>query len=134
MSLVKRIRKARRVYVVGNGGSFATAMHIVGDLEEAKIKAHALNPASLTRTGNDKGYERIFSDWIALHGEKGDLLIALSGSGTSPNILKAIKTAKRIWMDTELISWYLKDGMDMEMSEETMLTMGHQWKRSLKKR
>ncbi len=82
--------------------------------------------------GNDFGYETIFSLWIKTVGEKGDLLIALSGSGRSKNILLALKTAKKIGMDTELITDYLKT-LDMQQSEEAQLTLGHAWMRCLKK-
>ena len=134
MSLVERIRKAKRVYIVGNGGSYANAQHIANDLLSCGIRAYTLDPASLTRSANDHGYEYVFADWLDVVGERGDLLIALSGSGKSPNILKALKVAKKIGMDTELITWYLKDGMDMQASEEVQISLGHEWMRKIRGR
>ncbi len=56
MSLLEKIRKARRVYLIGNGGSYANAMHISNDLNAVCIRAYTLDPATLTASGNDHGY------------------------------------------------------------------------------
>ena len=133
MSLVERIRKAKRVYIVGNGGSYANAVHICNDLLSVGIRAFTLDPATLTASANDYGYETVFSRWISVVGERGDLLIALSGSGRSANITRAIRVGKKLGLDTYLLTWYLKGGMDMQLSEEAQITMGHEWMRSLKK-
>jgi D-sedoheptulose 7-phosphate isomerase len=133
MSLVSRIRKAKRVYIVGNGGSHANAEHIANDLLAAGVRAFTINSASLTATANDMGYEKTFSRWIQTVGERGDLLIALSGSGRSPNVLNAIKVAKRLGMDTKLVTDYLKY-LDMQQSEEAQLVLGHHLMRELRKR
>lgn len=85
----------------------------------------------MTATANDLGYEHIFSRWLHVVGEKGDLLVALSGSGTSKNIVNAIMTAKIIGMDVALITDYLQT-MDMQRSEENQLEIGHQVMRELK--
>ena len=134
MDLSKRITLAKRVYIIGNGGSYANAQHIANDLLAAGIRAFTLDAAYLTATANDKGYDQIFARWIQTVGEMGDLLIALSGSGRSPNILKAIKVAKKLGMDTELITWYLKDGMDMQSSEEVQIALGHEWMKAIRGR
>lgn len=134
MSLVKRIKRAGKVLIIGNGGSYANAEHIANDLLSVGIRAFSPNMAFLTATANDKEYAVVFSRWLQVVAEKGDLLLALSGSGTSKNIVDAMQTAKRIGMDAELITWHLKDGMDMEMSEEAMLTLGHAWKKELRGR
>jgi D-sedoheptulose 7-phosphate isomerase len=131
MTLADRVRRARRVYVIGNGGSFANAQHIQNDLEACGIRAHTLNPASLTASANDSGYEFVFSRWVVLHGEPGDLLIALSGSGKSKNILNAIDAAKLIGMDVACI--FGSDmGHDMQCSEEHQIFLGHELMRALK--
>lgn len=132
-SLVEKIRAARRVYVIGNGGSYANAVHIANDLESADIRAHVLNPASLTRTANDEGYEYVFSRWIMLHGELGDLLIALSGSGKSLNILNAIEAAKLIGMEVHC-EFGAAQGLDMQSSEERQIWLGHELRRILDRR
>ena len=100
------------------------------DLENAGIRAHTLNPATLTATANDRAYEFIFSRWIVLHGEPGDLLIALSGSGTSKNILNAVDAAKLIGMDVHC-EFGAEQGFDMQASEERQVWLGHELMRSL---
>lgn len=132
MQIVERIRRSKRVYLIGNGGSAANAQHICNDLLSVGIRAFTLDPATLTATANDYSYSEVFSRWIKTVGEKGDLLIALSGSGRSENIVKAIKAAKKKKMDTYLLTWYLKPPMDMQMSEEAQLVIGHNWMRSLR--
>ena len=128
------IRKAKRVFIIGNGGSYANAIHICNDLLACGIRAFTLDPATLTATANDHGYEQVFSRWISAVGARGDLLIALSGSGTSPNVLHALRAAKRLGMMTTLITWKLKNGMDMQLSEEAQITLGHYWMKKLRGR
>jgi len=93
-------RDYKHIYLVGNGGSAANAIHIANDFLMVGLKAYTLDIASLTRTANDHGYDYVFSDWIETVGEVGDLLILLSGSGRSPNILHAYFTAKSKGMTT----------------------------------
>lgn len=104
MELADAIKKARRVYLIGNGGSFANAEHICNDLLACGIRAHTLCSASLTASANDFGYENVFSRWLTVVGEPGDLLIALSGSGNSKNIINALREAEKIGMDTWAIT------------------------------
>ena len=125
MKLSEAVKNAKRVYLIGNGGSFANAVHICNDLLSVGIKAYTLDPASLTASANDYGYETVFSRWLTVVGEPGDLLIALSGSGRSRNIQDAIRTAQSIGMSTQLWTNYLRD-MDMQQSEEDQLVVGHQ--------
>ena len=131
MELANAIRKAKRVYLIGNGGSYANAMHIANDLEMCGIRAHCLNPSTLTATANDLHFSRIFSLWLEVHGERGDLLIALSGSGKSENILIACETAKRLGMDVWR-EFGAEKGMDMQASEEAQIRLGHDLMRALK--
>ena len=130
-SIAEEIRKAKRVYIIGNGGSYANAMHMQNDLESVGVRAHTLNPASLTRTGNDKDYKYIFADWLSVHGEPGDLLIALSGSGTSRNIIAACIAAQMLWMETVLVTDYLRN-RDMQQSEEDQIVLAHELMRLLR--
>ena len=132
MLLAKAIKKAKRVYLIGNGGSAANAIHICNDLLACGIKAYTLDIASLTASANDYGYETVFYRWISAVGEEGDLLIALSGSGTSSNIVKAIEIAEIKGMETFLVTDYLRT-MDMQQSEEQQLFSGHEVMRWLKK-
>jgi FkbM family methyltransferase len=129
--LAARVRAARRVYVIGNGGSYANAAHIVNDLLMCGVKAYTLDAASLTASANDYGYEGVFERWLGVVGEAGDLLIALSGSGRSPNILRAIEKARAIGMDVHLETDYLRE-LDMQASEEAQVALGHAIMRELR--
>jgi len=82
------------VYVIGNGGSASTASHFVCDLVKIGFRAVSLadNASVITMIGNDMGFESIFSRQLN-RSTCGDVLIALSVSGNSPNILKAVKLA-----------------------------------------
>jgi len=131
MELADRIRKAGRVYIVGNGGSYANAVHICNDLLMCGIKAYTLDPATLTASANDYGYETVFARWLSVVGERDDLLIALSGSGTSKNILNAVSVAENIGM-TVWREFGAAQGFDMQASEERQLWLGHELMRKLK--
>lgn len=130
--LLEKIKNAPRTYIIGNGGSYANAQHMANDLLSCGIAAFTLDAASLTMLANDFGYESVFAKWLNVVGKPGDLLIALSGSGKSPNILAAIRTAKALGMQTELITDYLRS-MDMQKSEEHQLWIGHEIMRELRK-
>ena len=91
------------VYTCGNGGSAATASHLALDLAKnvrrpdrrgLRVFCLADNPGLLTAWANDTTYERIFSAQIETTIASGDLLIAISGSGNSPNVLDAVLTAR----------------------------------------
>lgn len=131
MKLVESVKRAKRVYIIGNGGSYANACHIANDLMNCGIKAHSMDASILTAWANDFGYETVFEKWISVHGEPGDLLIALSGSGKSPNILKALDKAWQLGMDTHLVTKYL-NGLDMQESEEEQLNIGHRLMKGLR--
>lgn len=125
------IRMCRSVYVIGNGGSYANASHIVNDLLSVGIVAYCMDPSTLTAFANDYGYEEVFAKWIGIVGKCGDLLIALSGSGKSKNILKAIETAEGrgmlVWRE-----FGAHQGLDMQQSEERQVQLGHETMKNLK--
>jgi D-sedoheptulose 7-phosphate isomerase len=89
--------------VCGNGGSAADAQHIAAELtgrffrERRPLRALPLhgNPSSLTAIGNDYGYDEVFAREVGAHGRDGDVLLAISTSGTSRNILRAIDVARQ---------------------------------------
>jgi len=85
------------VYVIGNGGSAGIASHMAIDLlNMAKIKAHTLyDLSSVTCIANDYGYENVFSKPLDIFLNEGDVLIAISSSGTSSNILNAVNEAQK---------------------------------------
>lgn len=145
-------RDGRQVFLCGNGGSAGNAIHLANDLlygiskrAGSGIKVHALpaNSAVLTCLANDCGYEAIFSMQLAVHARAGDVLIALSGSGNSPNILKALDQARSMGVKSYAILGYtggkakqLADVAihfavdDMQVAEDMQLIVGHmimQW-------
>ena len=89
------------VYSCGNGGSMCDAMHFAEELSgkfrqpRASLPAMAISdPAHLSCAANDFGYEEVFSRFVDAHGRPGDGLLAISTSGTSMNIIKAVEVAK----------------------------------------
>lgn len=128
--LVEKIKRAKRVYIIGNGGSYANAIHMQNDLLGCGVKAYTLDPATLTAIANDHAYELIFSRWLSVVGERGDLLIALSGSGKSKNILNGITTAEAIGMEVEKI--FGAPRLGMQDAEEEQVHIGHDLMRALK--
>lgn len=126
------LKTAGKVLIIGNGGSYANAQHIANDLIAAGVCALTLDAASLTASANDCGYENVFSRWVHVAGEKSDLLVALSGSGTSRNILSAIEEAERIGMKVWRV-FGADMGLDMQSAEEAQIKLGHEAMRWLKR-
>lgn len=90
------------LFVAGNGGSAADAQHVAAELtgrfkrERQPLRAMALhgNTSALTAIGNDYGYEHVFARELSAHARPGDVLLAISTSGNSANILRAIEAAR----------------------------------------
>jgi len=99
-------KSGKKILIAGNGGSAADAQHFAGELvsrfyfDRPALAAIALttDTSILTAIGNDYGYEDIFSRQIQAHGQSGDVFIAISTSGNSLNIIKAMHEAKRLGM------------------------------------
>jgi D-sedoheptulose 7-phosphate isomerase len=87
-------RKA--IYLIGNGASASMASHFAGDLaKNAHLHTEVFSDLSLvTAIANDMGYEHVFSEPLSRRAQKGDMLIAISSSGRSPNVLAAVKVAR----------------------------------------
>lgn len=85
-----------KIVFIGNGGSAGIASHLAIDFSKnGNLRALAFNdPSALTCLGNDLGYENVFAKQLDFHARPGDLLIAISSSGRSPNILAAVKMAR----------------------------------------
>ena len=111
--VANRLRTARdsgaTVFVAGNGGSAATASHWVNDLSKATLRSGRApirviglvdNVAWLTALANDEGYERVFAGQLANLGRPGDVLVVISASGNSPNLVRAVELA----MDREVLT------------------------------
>jgi len=102
LSCVRSLSSGGKILLVGNGGSAADAQHIAGELvsrfafDRPGLPALALttDTSILTAIGNDYGYERLFARQVQAHGRQGDVLIAYSTSGKSPNILAALQEAR----------------------------------------
>lgn len=86
------------VWFIGNGGSSSIASHMAIDYSKnGGIRAMAFNDvAAITCMGNDVGYENIFAQQLEYQFKAGDILVAISSSGKSPNILNAVNTAKKL--------------------------------------
>jgi D-sedoheptulose 7-phosphate isomerase len=102
--LRRRLERGARLLVAGNGGSAALAHHVAGEMvgrfdrEREPFSAVALSgdPAGVTAIGNDYGYDEVFARQVHAHGRDGDVLLALSTSGRSPNLLRAVDVGRRV--------------------------------------
>lgn len=103
--LLEAREKGTRVFFIGNGGSAATASHFIidqavgtGFYKNKPLRAMALtdNNAVLTALGNDLGYDSIFVTQLQALMERGDVVVAISASGNSSNVIKALEYAKEI--------------------------------------
>lgn len=142
----------RQVFFCGNGGSGGNANHLANDflyalskMPGSGLRVHSLsaNPSVITCLANDEGYEQVFSLQLAVLARKGDVLITFSGSGNSPNILKALEEARKIGMISYAVLGYsggkakaLADVPihfaidDMQIAEDAQMAVGHmlmQW-------
>jgi D-sedoheptulose 7-phosphate isomerase len=97
-----------KIMVIGNGGSAAIASHIVTDaVKNADLRAMTFSdPALLTCLSNDRGYPEVYATPIKLFGESTDVLIAISSSGNSENILRAVDEARDQGMVTITLSGF----------------------------
>lgn len=145
-------KTGRQVFFAGNGGSAGNAVHLANDFIYALskrpgsgIRAHGLpaNQSVLTCLANDEGYDQVFSIQLSVLARPGDVLIVFSGSGNSPNILKALEEAKRMGIKSYAVLGF-KGGKakamadvpihinidDMQIAEDMQLIIGHmimQW-------
>ena len=87
-----------KIMIIGNGGSAGIASHLAIDYSKnGKLPAMAFNDSSaLTCLSNDYGYEHVFAKQVEFHARKGDVLVAISSSGKSINILNAVQAARKI--------------------------------------
>ena len=140
-------RDGRQVFLCGNGGSAGNAIHLANDFlygiskifgSGLRVSALPVNPAVLTCLANDVDYDSIFSAQLAVQGRQDDVLIALSGSGNSPNIVRALEQANAMGMRTFAILGYSGGKAkalasvpihfpvnDMQISEDMQLIVGH---------
>jgi D-sedoheptulose 7-phosphate isomerase len=103
-AFLEALQEGRRVFVFGNGGSAASASHMACDMNKGlgeqtsarrmKVMALTDNVPVMTALANDYGYEHVFSEQLKNFAQERDVALAISGSGDSPNILLALKTAR----------------------------------------
>ncbi len=118
--------EGRRIFIFGNGGSAASASHFVvdiikGTLDPAKPRFKMIclndNVPTLTALANDFGYEHVFAEPLMSLAEAGDIAIAISGSGNSPNVIRAMQVARERKLTTIGLSGAsggkLKDWLDI---------------------
>ncbi len=106
--VIAAYRRGNKTILAGNGGSAADAQHIAAEFvsrfyfDRPGLPSIALStdPSVVTAIGNDYGYENLFSRQMEAHGKSGDIFFAISTSGKSPNVLKAITVAKKIGVKT----------------------------------
>jgi D-sedoheptulose 7-phosphate isomerase len=108
--ILLRARDARRtVFFLGNGGSASTASHFVTDISKVATRGDGRpircvgltdNVPGMTAIANDRDYARIFADQLRVLAEPGDVVVAISGSGNSPNVLEAVRLARTLGLAT----------------------------------
>ena len=141
-------QSGHQVFLCGNGGSAGNAVHLANDFlygiscnvaqPGMRVEALSANTAVLTCLANDVGYDQVFAEQLRAKGDAGDLLVVLSGSGNSENIVKALEVANDLKLDTCAILGFsggrclaLADLAihfpvnDMQMSEDLQLIVGH---------
>lgn len=144
--IVEAFIRGNRVYFCGNGGSAADAQHLAAEFsgrfyyDRPPLDAEALhvNTSYLTAVGNDYSFDEIYARLIKGKGMKGDILVALSTSGNSKNILRAIAEAHRIGMTvvgfTGITGGLMKESCDILINvpssdtpriQEAHITIGH---------
>lgn len=113
--IVTAIVKGNKVIIFGNGGSMCDAMHFAEELtgrfrkERPALPAIAISdPAHITCVANDYGFDEIFAHGVAAYAKPGDIVIGISTSGSSENVIKALSTAKNL--DCITVALLGKDG------------------------
>jgi D-sedoheptulose 7-phosphate isomerase len=124
--LIEIFKNGGRIFSCGNGGSMCDAMHFAEELTGRYRKnrkgypAVAISdPSHLTCVANDFGYDYIFSRYLESHGNQGDCLLAISTSGKSPNVLKAVETARSSGI--KVIALTGKTGSEMESRSDVCI-------------
>lgn len=146
-------RENRQLFICGNGGSAANAIHLANDLlygidkpegHGLRVTALPANAAVLTCLANDIAYEDVFAQQLSVLAQPGDVLLAFSGSGNSPNILKALTRARELSVTSFAILGFtgghalqLADHPiyfpvhDMQVAEDLQMMVGHMAMQSL---
>jgi D-sedoheptulose 7-phosphate isomerase len=151
-ALMRAWAERKQVFIFGNGGSAGNAIHLANDFlygisrqlgHALRVTALPANSAVLTCLANDEGYDGIFFRQLAVLAEPGDVVIAFSGSGNSPNILRALEYCAKHQIESFAVLGYTGGKAktlashaihvpvdDMQISEDLQLVVGHlmmQW-------
>lgn len=135
------------IYLCGNGGSAGNAIHLANDFTYGagvsrgiglRIEALPANSAVLTCLANDIGYDQIYSEQLRVKANSGDVLVVFSGSGNSPNVVKALEQGNSIGMKTFAVLGFSGGRCkelaqipihipidDMQIAEDMQLIIGH---------
>ena len=142
----------KTIYLCGNGGSAGNAIHLANDFTYGagltrgvglRVEALSANSAVLTCLANDLGYEEVYAEQLRVKANSGDVLVVFSGSGNSPNVVRALEMGNKLGMETfailgfsggrckELAKHPLHFEIDdMQIAEDLQLIIGHmimQW-------
>lgn len=145
--LLRAYDEGKQLLLLGNGGSAATASHLMNDFQKClyliggrPFRAMALTDSVplLTAWANDTAYENVFAEQVRTWAQPGDIVIAISGSGNSPNVLQAVKVARECGAWTLGLTGYqggkLKEWVDeclivpcenMQRIEDVHMVIGH---------
>ncbi|MBI3318068.1 MAG: D-sedoheptulose 7-phosphate isomerase [Candidatus Omnitrophica bacterium] len=144
--LIEALEAGNKILLFGNGGSAADSQHIAAELVgKLQVKRRALpaialttDTSNLTALGNDFGYEAVFQRQVEALGRKGDVAIGISTSGSSPNVLAAIRTARSLGLKTLALTGRaggsLKEMVDLSLTipsestqriQEAHITIAH---------
>lgn len=140
-------KNGNTIYFCGNGGSAGNAVHLANDFLYGagikngiglRVESLSANTSIITCLGNDIGYENIYSEQLRVKANKGDILVALSGSGNSPNIVNALEMGNLLGMITFAILGFTGgkckniaqypmhfEIYDMQVSEDIQMMIGH---------
>ena len=128
-SIVSCYRHGGKVILFGNGGSFSDALHFAGELEGAyknrsRPALAALvpaNPSALTALANDFGYDFVFRKFVEANAKPGDVVVGLSTSGNSPNVVKGLQEARR--MGAKTVAFTGESGGKMKSEVDILLNV-----------
>lgn len=154
-ALLSALQNRNLVFLAGNGGSAGNAIHLANDFlygigkdsgSRLRVEALPANASIITCLANDLSYDEVFAEQIRIKGEPGDVLVVLSGSGNSPNVVRALEAANLLGMKTFAVLGYSGGRCrevakvsihfavdDMQIAEDLQLMVGHicvQWVRT----
>ena len=118
-----------KLMFIGNGGSAGIASHMAIDYSKnGGLRSLAFNDgAALTCLGNDLGYDQVFAKQVEMHGRRGDVLVAISSSGRSPNILNAVSAARAGGIFVATLSGFDADNPLRRMGDVNLYIASHEY-------